>query len=329
MPPSLVTAAWSAWGAANLAPPGKFAAPDLAAAIVKLGIRVPRDARTADTLGAEREGTGAVIDDAGLILTIGYLLLEAESILVVANDGRVLPANVAAFDHATGFGLVRASQSLGCRPLDFGSAAGARELNTVAIAAHPAAGGISGASVVARRPFTGWWEYALDDAIFTAPARDNHSGAALVDPDGQLIGIGSLWVGDAIDAGAAFPGNMFVPVDLLRPILADLKENGRRRGTRRPWVGIYSEEVRGHVLVTQVLPDSPAARGGLARGDVILAIGGEAIGSQSDFYRTLWASGAAGCEITLQIWRNKSVRELRLQSIDRMDYLRPWPAFAH
>lgn len=329
MPPSLVTAAWAAWDAANLPPTDKFAAPDLAAAIVKLGIRVPRDARTAHTLGAEREGTGVVIDEAGLILTIGYLLLEAESILVVAGDGRVLPANVAGFDHATGFGLVRASQPLGCRPLEFGDAADTRELNTAVIAAHPAAGGLSNASVVARRPFTGWWEYALDDAIFTAPARDNHSGAALVNRDGQLIGIGSLWVGDAIEAGAAFPGNMFVPVDLLRPILADLKASGRRREALRPWVGVYSEEVRGHVLITQVLPDSPAARGGVNRGDVILAVDGRAIGSQSEFYRTLWACGAAGCEIALQIWRNKSVREIVVHSIDRMEYLRPWPAFAH
>ena len=327
--PSLVTAAWAAWRAANLPLSGKFDESDLASSIVKLGVRVPRDARTAETLGAEREGTGAVIDDAGLILTIGYLLLEAESVLVVASDGRVLPASIAGFDQATGFGLLRTTQPLGGRPLEFGDAAAAHELNTGVIAAHPAAGGLSNASIVARRPFTGWWEYALDNAIFTAPARDNHSGAALIDTDGRLIGIGSLWVGDAIEAGAAFPGNMFVPTDLLQPILTDLKTYGRRRGAARPWLGVYSEEVRGHVLVTQVLQDSPAARGGMQRGDVILAIGGQAIGSQSEFYHVLWASGAAGVEITLRVWRKKLVREIAVRSIDRMDYLRPWPATAH
>ena len=327
--PSLVTAAWAAWRAANVPLAASFAERDLVAAIVKLGIRVPREARTAETLGVEREGTGVVIDDAGFILTIGYLLLEAESILVVAGDGRVLPASVAGFDHATGFGLARTVQPLTSPPLEFGSAADARELNTVVVAAHPVAGGLSAASIVARRPFTGWWEYALEAAIFTAPARDNHSGAALLDTAGRLIGIGSLWVGDAIDRGVAFPGNMFVPIDLLAPILADLKTHGRRSGSARPWLGVYSEELRGHVVVMQVLRDSPAECGGVQRGDIILAIGGLAVGSQSEFYHALWASGAAGVAVTLQVWRNKSVREIVVRSINRMDYLRPWPASAH
>ncbi len=323
MPPSLVTAAWAAWGAANLPSAARFATEDLAGAIVKLGIRVPSTARTADTLGTEREGTGVLIDGDGHILTIGYLLLEAHSILVVAADGRVLPATVAGFDHATGFGLVRAAQPLEHPPLTLGSSKVALELSTAIVAAHAGAGGWSNACIVGRRPFTGWWEYALDDAIFAAPARDNHSGAALLDNAGQLIGIGSLWVGDASDAGAAFPGNMFVPTDLVTPILADLKTRGRRSGAARPWLGVYSEEVQQHVVVTQVLRDSPAERGGVKRGDVILALGGRAIGGQAGFYHALWASGAAGSEITLQIWRAKAVREIQLRSIDRMDYLRP------
>mgnify|MGYP006271138687 FL=1 len=137
-----------------------------------------------------------------------------------------------------------------------------------------------------------------------------------------MIGIGSLWVGDATDTGAAFPGNMFVPTNLLLPILDDLKTQGRRRGAARPWLGIYSEEVRQHVVVTQVLGDSPAERSGVARGDVILAVGGQAIGNQAEFYQTLWSSGAAGTRVTLQIWRDKKVREIEIESMDRMEYLR-------
>ena len=327
--PSLVTAAWAAWRAANLPPTTVVVERDVASAIVKLGIRVPRSARTAETLGAEREGTGVIIDDTGLILTIGYLLHEAESILVMTSDGRVLPANLTGFDNATGFGLVRTTQTLDSQPLEFGDAASTYELNNAVIATHPAAGGLSNASIVARRPFTGWWEYALDNAIFTAPARDHHSGAALINSDGHLIGIGSLWVGDVVETGAAFPGNMFVPVDLLLPILADLKANGRRSGAARPWLGVYTEEVRGHVLVTQVLKDAPAAQGGLQKGDVILAVGGQAIGSQSEFYRVLWASGTEGVEITLQIWRNKAVREVVARSMDRVEFLRSRSTTAH
>ena len=324
--PSLVTAAWSAWRAANLPPAGTFAERDLAAAIFKLGIRVPRSARTAESLGAEREGTGVLISDDGLILTIGYLLLEADSVLLVTGDGRVMPASVVGIDHVTGFGLVRARQPLGGTPLALGDAGAVHELSTAMVAAHPGAGGLSRASIVSRRQFTGWWEYAIDDAIFTAPARDNHSGAALINADGQLIGIGSLWVGDAINSGAAFPGNMFVPTSLLRPILPDLIAHGRRQDMRRPWLGIYSEEVRGHVLVTQVLRGAPADLGGIRRGDVILAVNGKPVGSQAEFYETLWTDARAGDELTLQIWRDKAVHEIKVRSIDRMDYLRPWSA---
>jgi S1-C subfamily serine protease len=324
MPLSLVTAAWATWRAANV--PRATAKPkrELAAATLKLSIRVPRQARTAETLGTEREGTGVVIDPSGFILTIGYLLLEAESVLIVANDGRVLPATVAGFDHATGFGLVRTSAPLQAPALALGTSADAYELVNGVIATHPAAGGLTHVTVVGRRAFTGWWEYAIEGAIFTAPARDNHSGAALINDKGELIGIGSLWVGDAIEVGAAFPGNMFVPIDLLKPILDDLKANGRRSGKARPWLGVYTEVIRGHLVLTEVLRDSPAERAGLKRGDVVLAVAEQKIATQADFYRALWSCGAAGIHISLQIWRNKTVLELVVRSVDRMEYFRPW-----
>jgi S1-C subfamily serine protease len=217
---------------------------------------------------------------------------------------------------------VRAAQPLGCEAIAFGDSTGLRELHNALVVTHSAAGGLSCATVAALRPFTGWWEYALDNAIFTAPARDNHSGAALLDTAGRLLGVGSLFVGDVLDCGAAFPGNMFVPIDLLPPILGELEAFGRRRGAARPWLGVYSEELRGHLVVTKTLPDSPAARGGVQPGDVVLAVGNEAIGSQADFYRLVWASGSAGAAIALKLWRNNAVREVVLHSIDRMEYLR-------
>jgi S1-C subfamily serine protease len=321
---SFFTAALSAWRAAHVAVPDLRADDMPPGAMVKLSIKAVPDARTADNLGTEREGTGVVFGEKGLILTIGYLMLEAGSILVVAGDGRVYPASIVGYDHATGFGLLRAG--IDCRPLELGTSADVRELATVVVSAHGAAGGASRACVVSRRRFTGWWEYMIDGGIFTAPPRFEHSGAALLNGDGRLVGIGSLWVSDALDIGAAFPGNMFVPIDLLKPLLGDLLATGRRREAPRPWLGVYSEEIEGHVVVTRVLPDSPAAKAGLARGDVILGVGGQAVGRQSDFYRRLWASGEAGASVLLHVLQKKMVRQLTVHSADRMAYLRPWRA---
>jgi S1-C subfamily serine protease len=319
---SFFTAALSAWRAAHLAVPELRADNVPLEGVVKLSIKAVADARTADNLGTEREGTGIVFGEKGLILTIGYLILEAGSILVVAGDGRVFPASVIGYDHATGFGVLRAG--IDSRPLEVGSSADVRELATVLVAAHGAAGGASRACVVSRRRFTGWWEYMIEGGIFTAPPRFEHSGAALLDAEGKLVGVGSLWVSDALEIGAAFPGNMFVPIDLLKPLLDDLLATGRRREAPRPWLGVYSEEIQGHVVVTRVLPQSPAEQAGLARGDVILGVGGQAVGRQSEFYQRLWASGDAGAPVVLHVLHKKSVRQLTVHSMDRMAFLRPW-----
>jgi serine protease Do len=321
---SFFTAALSAWRAANLAVPDLRADAIPQEAVVKLSIKAVANARTADNLGAEREGTGVVFGEKGLILTIGYLILEAGSILIVAGDGRVYPATVVGYDHATGFGVLRAAMD--SRPMEVGRSDSVRELATVLVAAHGAAGGASRACVVSRRRFTGWWEYMIDGGIFTAPPRFEHSGAGLLDADGKLVGIGSLWVSDALEAGAAFPGNMFVPVDLLMPLLDDLLATGRRREPARPWLGVYSEEIHGHVVVTRVLPESPAAIAGLTRGDIILGVGGEAVGKQSEFYQRLWSSGEAGSSVVLHVLHKRTVKQLTVRSMDRMAFLRPWQA---
>ncbi|MGZ5118467.1 MAG: S1C family serine protease, partial [Burkholderiales bacterium] len=310
MPLSFSTAAQAAWRATYAELPGVSDTPELSEAVVKLSIKAAADARTADTLGAEREGTGIVIDKKrGLVLTIGYLVLEAASILVMTKDARIYPASVAGFDHASGFGLVRVSSGLSAA-IDLGDSGRVRELPTLTVLAHGAAGGTSNAAVVARRRFTGWWEYMIEDAIFTAPPRYEHSGAGLLDEDGKLVGIASLWVSDALEIGAAFPGNMFVPIDLLKPLLEDLVTAGRRRGPARPWLGLYSEQHEGHVFVSRTLPGSPAERAGLKRGDVILGVAGQSIGGQGDFYYKLWSSGEAGCDVTLQVLHDKAVRKV-------------------
>ncbi len=321
MTASLFAASVAAWRATNGIP--RPITPPLDA-VVKLSIRAVDGARTADTLGAEREGTGIVIDDNGLILTIGYLVLEAASILVMTGDNKIYPASVVGFDHATGFGLLRASPPPPCAPVVLGDSSNLGELQGLVVAGHAGAGGVTGAALVSRRRFIGWWEYMIDDALFTAPPRYEHSGAALFDGNGRLVGIASLWVSDALNAGVAFPGNMFVPINLLKDVLDDLVRDGRRRGAARPWLGLNTEQVDGHLVVTRVLPDAPADQSGLKRGDIILGIGGDSIGSQSEFYQSLWSSGGAGEDITLHIVRNKVVKHLIVQTSDRLSYLRPW-----
>ena len=200
-------------------------------------------------------------------------MLEAASILVMTHDGRIYPASVAGFDHSSGFGLIKALSGLASADLELGDSGAVRELTTVHVAAQGAAGGVSTAAVVARRTFTGWWEYMIEDAIFTAPPRYEHSGAALLDASGKLVGIASLWVSDALEVGAAFPGNMFVPTDLLKPLLDDLVANGRRRGPARPWLGVYSNSTKAISSSRAHCPILPP-RAGLERGDVILGVAG-------------------------------------------------------
>lgn len=318
----LFTAAFACWRATHELVAEGPACKLPTESVVKLSIKAIPEARTADTLGAEREGTGVVIGADGLIVTIGYLIMEADSVLVITHDGRIFPALPIGFDQVTGFGLLRAVSAVAAAPIPLGSSQALREFDQVYPVTHAAAGGASTAYLISRRSFTGYWEYMIDDALFTAPPRFDHSGAALLDRDGKLVGIGSLWVGDALNASVAFPGNMFVPIDLLKPVLDELVSSGRRRTPGRPWLGIYSEEIEGHVVVTRVLPGSPGMEAGLRRGDVILGVAGHSIGGQNEFYRTLWASGPAGEEIELHILRSKTVQHITVRSVDRAAFLK-------
>ena len=221
-------------------------------AIVKLQARALPNARSAATLGTEREGTGVVIDDGGLIVTIGYLVIEADEVTIVDDRGRSLPARVVGYDHASGLALVRPIAPFEATPLPLGDSTKLTETDPVLIVNHAGRSEVTLAYVVSRRTFTGSWEYLLDRAIFTSPPSLNWSGAALVDKDGALLGVGSLILRDATQAEPHVPGNMFVPIDLLKPILLDLVNSGRRAGPARPWLGVNADEVQGRLLVTRV-----------------------------------------------------------------------------
>lgn len=304
-------------------------APDPAAAqirtmdalsVVLLRAKAPRDARSSATLGAERNGSGIVIDDSGLILTIGYLIVEADGVEIVPADGKAIPATVVGYDHSTGFGLVRATLPLAVKPIEFGDSAALPEREPVLIAGFD---GVAPAYVVSKRPFAGFWEYLLDSAIFTAPATVNWSGAALIGRDGRLYGVGSLVVTDAVKPQTYTPGNMFVPIDLLKPILGDLIGSGKVAGPARPWIGVNTQEMQGgHLVVTRITQGSPAEKSGLKVGDIIVRLGGQPISGQIDFYRKLWGRGPAGTQIPLSVLQGAEVRDVTVQSIDRAQHLR-------
>jgi S1-C subfamily serine protease len=302
---------------------GAINADKLFAAIVKVETVAVPDARSAATLGREREGTGIVIGEGGLILTIGYLLVEAGEVKVTDSRGRVLPAQVVGYDHPTGLGLVRSLVPLRAAPIALGDSERLVEREPVMIANQAGADEVSFVWVVSRRAFTGSWEYMLDQAIFTSPPADNWSGAALIDKEGKLVGIGSLIVREATEGETKLPGNVFVPIDLLKPILADLVKTGKRAGPARPWLGISAEEGQGRLYVTRVSPGGPADRAGVKAGDIILGVGSDGVRTQAEFYRKVWIRGSAGDEIPLRLLQDIDVKDVRVRSIDRTEYFKP------
>jgi S1-C subfamily serine protease len=293
----------------------------IVSAVVHLKTTINPDGRTVDALGREREGSAIVIDNAGLILTIGYLMVEAHAAEVITNAGRAVPANIVGYDHETGFGLLRAIMPLNVQPLALGRSARLKARDPVVIAGYGGRDRLAPAAVVSRRPFAGPWEYLLDEAIFTAPPYVDWSGAALIDHSGKLVGVGSLVVDDASghDEG---PGNMFVPIDRLPPILADLIADGRVAGAGRPWLGVITRELAGRLVVAAVAADSPAEKAGLRHGDIIVGVAGAPPRGMADFYRKVYAQGAAGATIPLDVVQDGEHRHFDVKSMNRLDHLR-------
>ncbi|MBX3665862.1 MAG: serine protease [Burkholderiales bacterium] len=291
--------------------------------VVKLTVKAVPDARSARTLGPQREGTGVVIDSSGLVMTIGYLVTEADTVELATADGRKFAANVVGYDNATGLGLVKSLQPLPVKPVDFGQSSAASLRDMVLIVGFD---GVAPAYIVSKRPFVGYWEYLLDEAIYTAPATVNWQGAALLSREGKLLGIGSLAVGDAIGKGG-IPGNMFVPIDTLKPVLGDFIANGRATTRPRPWLGITSQEVQGKVIVTRVTAEGPAEEAGLQAGDVIVGLSGQPLKGQADFYTRLWKTGEAGVEVTLDVLKGNRVEPVKVRSIARERHFRGKPVY--
>ena len=294
-------------------------------AVVRVRAKIVPNARSAETLGMQREGSGVLVRD-GYVATIGYLVIESESIEVTAADGRSVPAALAAYDHASGFGLLKLLAPISGRPLPLGDSSALVEREP-ALVATSGGEGVNLVQVVSRRPFSGGWEYMLEAAIFTYPPVMNWSGASLISAKGELLGLGSLIVADAAGTGTQMPGNMFVPAELLKSILEDLIAGGRAAGPARPWLGVNSEEMRGRLFVTRVSPGGPADKAGLKSGDILIGVGSDEVSSLADFYRKVWARGAAGVDVPLRVLQGVQLKELTVRSIDRVEYFRGKPSY--
>ena len=318
----LLAAAIAAAAFGTAAPAQAASLDELISAVVKIKTHINPDGRTVAGLGRDREGSGIVIGADGLVLTIGYLMVEAFAAEVTTNDGRTVPANVVGYDHETGFGLLRAIEPLKINPMALGKSADVKEKDIVVVASGGGADMVAPVAVVGKREFAGNWEYMLDEAIFTSPPHPAWSGAALINREGKLVGVGSLIVGDAAGTKENNPGNMFVPIDRLPPILGDLISGGRASGPGRPWLGVNADEVRGRLFVSRVTPGGPAEKAGVQRGDVITGVNGETPTSLIDFYRKVWGQGSAGAVIALDVLQNSQVRRIDIKSINRLDHLK-------
>jgi S1-C subfamily serine protease len=288
--------------------------------VVGLHSIVPSDAFTADTLGVERAGNGVLIDD-GVVLTIGYLITEAETVWLHLSDGRVVQGHPLGFDQETGFGLVQALGKIDYPVLEVGSS------KAVEVGERVVVGGAGGRTrslagrIAAKQEFAGYWEYVLDEAIFTFPAHPNWGGTALISSAGKLIGIGSLQLERAREGKNEYL-NMTVPSDLLTPVVDDIRKFGRVNRPVRPWLGLYSTEIEDKVVVVGIAPKGPAARAEIKTGDVVVAVKGDRVSTLASFYRKVWALGNAGVEVPLTLYREGATFDVRVNSSDRAKFLK-------
>jgi S1-C subfamily serine protease len=290
--------------------------------MVALRASVPADAYTAETLGTERGGNGVIIRGNGLILTIGYLITEAETIWLTLNDGRSVAGHVLGYDQETGFGLVQALAKLELPSLAIGESAIVPIGERVVVAGAGGRDHSVAARIIAKQEFAGYWEYVLDEALFTAPSHPNWGGTALIGPRGDLIGIGSLQLQQAGEKGQPQNINMIVPIDLLKPIFDDLMKFGRRNAPPRPWLGFYATEVDNRLIVVGLAERGPAKLADLRTGDVVLSVAGHDVNDLAGLFRRIWAQGQAGCQVPVTVYRDGETVELKIKSGERDRYLK-------
>ena len=290
--------------------------------VVAVQSRAVEDARSNATLGRNRFGSGVVIDTDGHILTIGYLVIESEQVDVTLPTAATYPAKVVGFDHATGFALLKPILPIKLKPISIGSSSALADQELMIVLPFEGLGPGAATQLVSRRPFAGSWEYLLESPIYTFPPSAAWAGAALLNEKGELVGIGSLFVRDAVAPGVYSPGNLFVPIDLLKPIQADLIAQGRRTTRVNPWLGVTTDDSSGYVAVLRVSQDGPAYRAGMRTGDFIIAVAGSEVRTLLELYRKAWSLGGAGTQIPVEVEREGRRFPMLIESIDRTEFFK-------
>ncbi len=292
------------------------------AAVRSLRSIIPPDCHSAATLGTDREGSAVIIDESGLLLTIGYLIVEATDVTIGGPDGKPMVAQPVGYDHETGFGLVRTIEPLDIQPLKMARNLDRIERDTpVVVASHGGAAQSLLGKIADRRLFAGSWEYMLESAIFTYPLHPHWSGGALIDrTDGTLVGIGSLFVQGVGGSGGEERGNMFVPIDTLAPIYEDLVKMGRSSKTPRPWLGMHTTEALGHLVVAGMFDGGPAESAGIRIGDLIDRVEDDKVETLEDMYRKMWSVGGAGADVKFGVVRGSRGLDIFVRSGDRRDF---------
>jgi S1-C subfamily serine protease len=286
--------------------------------IVSVRSIVPPEARTAASLGIEREGNGVAIDE-NHILTIGYIVIESESIEIGLSDGRRLPAKLVGYDHTSGFGIIKSVVPLKMPSLQLGNSDNINPQQDLLILPSPNRGAGSIVRSVSRRPFTGWWEYFVESPIYTTPPNGLWAGAPILNENGEVLGIGSLFVSESVP-DISSPGNMSVPINLLKPILGDLISSGRRKSKIQPYLGILSNDSNDQVIVNRVSKGGPAFQAGIRPHDVIMTVNGSQVSNLKSFYEKVWKSGEAGVTIELSVLRSGSIKKFNVKTVDRLDH---------
>ncbi len=291
-------------------------------AVVTIRTEIPEDSFTAPLLGTEREGSGVLIRADGLILTIGYLILEAESVWIITSNGSATPGHIVGYDHDSGFGLIQALGKLHCAPAPLGDSDACKIGDDVIVSGREGLVNATEARILTKREFAGAWEYVLDEAIITAPAHSDWSGSALFDRAGRLLGIASLFLQQVEDDPNAIDGNLSVPINLLKPIIDDIQGYGRISKPPRPWLGIYLSEVGDQIVVAGLADQGPAAESGIRVGDILVEVGPVRAKSVAHAFRTLWSLGPSGTIVPLTLERGRQQLDMSIKSASRADFLR-------